>query len=330
MALGLRSMSLAARIEAGIGANRALVFDGDTLVEVHFEADDTGPLAGAVIAGRLASILVPGRRGIVATDAAEVLVEPLPRLAEGAGVHVEIVREAIAEAGRPRLAKGRITDAGLSPGPALAGRLRARGIVTTAITDGEAFDELGWADAVEQAMSAHVAFDGGLLTLSPTPAMTVIDVDGPGEAETLALAAAGAAAAAIRRFGIGGSIGIDLPTVAGKAVRAAIGDVLDATLPQPFERTAVNGFGFVQIVRLRLRASLLETVRTPGFHGLELLRRAIRGPAGGRELTAAPGVIAWLAARPALTEALARRVGGGVALHGEPGRPYSAGDVHCR
>ncbi len=329
-------MALTALVERGIGATRALVLDGGALVEVHFEADDAGPLTGAVLAGRLATILVPGRRGIVATDSGDVLVEPLPGLAEGARVHVEIVREAIAEAGRPRLPKGRIVDgpqfSGPSRGATLAERLAARRVAVEAVGPGDddLLDDTGWGDAVEQALTGHVAFAGGLLTLSPTPAMTVIDVDGPGEAAALALAAAGAAAAAIRRFGIGGSIGIDLPTLAGKAARTAIGEWLDATLPPPFERTAVNGFGFVQIVRPRLRASLLELARTPGFHAIELLRRATRGPAGGRELTASPAVVAWIEARPALVAALARHVGGSVTLHGDPGRAMSAGDVHGR
>ncbi len=46
--------------------------------------------------------------------------------------------------------------------------------------------------------------------------------------------------------------------MAGKAPRQAAAAAIDEHLPEPFERTAVNGFGFVQIVRPRSRASLLE------------------------------------------------------------------------
>ena len=89
------------------------------------------------------------------------------------------------------------------------------------------------------------------------------------------------AAKAIRRLDIGGSIGIDLPTAGSKASRQAAAAAIDDHLPQPFERTAVNGFGFVQIVRPRLRASLLELAqdRAP-FEARALLRRAAFEPPG--------------------------------------------------
>ena len=91
--------------------------------------------------------------------------------------------------------------------------------------------------------------------------MTLFDVDGPGATAALAVAAATAAAEAIVRHDIGGSIGIDFPTVTGKAERLAVAAAIDAALPQPFERTALNGFGFLQIVRPRPRASLPELLR---------------------------------------------------------------------
>jgi hypothetical protein len=49
--------------------------------------------------------------------------------------------------------------------------------------------------------------------------MTLFDVDGGGPLEPLAVAAAHAVARAIERHGIAGSIGIDFPTLAGKAAR---------------------------------------------------------------------------------------------------------------
>jgi hypothetical protein len=52
--------------------------------------------------------------------------------------------------------------------------------------------------------------------MSLTPAMTLFDVDGALPPADLARAGAAAAGRAVRRLGIGGSIGIDLPTLAAK------------------------------------------------------------------------------------------------------------------
>lgn len=327
-------MTATTLVERGIGATRALVMDGTTLIEAHFERDDAGPRAGAVWTGRLTAILAGGRRGIVRLGSVEALLDPLPSaFTEGALVRVEVVREALAEAGRARLAKLRAADGPvgaegeITPGPDLAARLAARGlaIVETGGPGADRLEDAGWSEAIDAAQTGHVAFPGGLLTISPTPAMTVIDVDGPGETETLALAAAEAVAAAIGRFDLTGSIGVDFPTLAGKSARTAVGDRLDALLPPPFERTAMNGFGFVQIVRPRLRPSFVEAVRAPGFAALELLRRAGRGAAGQRTLTAHPLVADWLAAHPDLLAALERQTGGAVALQPDPALAISAG-----
>ena len=324
-----------ALIETGIGAVRALVVDHGAIIAAHFERDDDGPRAGAVHVARLTKIIEPGRRGIVALGGHEGLVEPLPYCAEGGLLRVEVTRAAIHEAGRPRLAKLRNiegaagTQGEVAAGPALAARLQAAGhrLVWLGGQGEDRLEAAGWSETVEAARTGHVAFGGGLLTISPTPAMTVIDIDGPGDPALLAEAAAVAVAAAIRRFDLMGSIGIDFPSLEGKAARGRLGEILDAQLPAPFERTAINGWGFVQIVRQRPRASFVEAVLAPGFAALELLRRAGRGAAGGRNLTAHPAVIGWLAAHPDLVEALARQCGGAVRLHDDARLGMLAGDV---
>jgi hypothetical protein len=263
----------------------------------------------------------------------EALIEPLPRCAEGGLLRVEVVRAAIPEAGRPRLAKLRCLEGDaatlgeVSAGPDLPARLRAAGVAVTML-DGSGEDRLeaaGWSETVAAAQTGHVAFAGGLLTISPTPAMTVIDVDGPGDPDALAMAAVTAVADAIARFDITGSIGVDFPTVAGKALRVALGDALDAALPAPFERTAINGWGFVQIVRPRLRPAFIEQVRAPGFAALELLRRAARRQIGSCVLVGPPALVGWLEARPALLAALARTTGGSIGLRSEPGLGMAGG-----
>jgi len=156
--------------------------------------------------------------------------------------------------------------------------------------------------------------------------MTLIDVDGYLPADELAVAGARAAGLAILRLDIGGSIGIDLPTCRSKAARQAAAFAIEAALPQPFERTAVNGFGFIQIVRARVRASLVELARDrPGFEARALLRSVGRGGPGAKRLVAHPELIRFLETRSAWLDALARQVGGAVTLRSDPSLTISGG-----
>src|SRR3546814_14976761 len=77
-------------------------------------------MAVAVAPGRLIHTVIPRRRGIVRLDSAEeTLLEPIPpKLAEGANVLVEILRESIAEEGSDKLAKVRVAQAGAKALPA--------------------------------------------------------------------------------------------------------------------------------------------------------------------------------------------------------------------
>jgi hypothetical protein len=147
------------------------------------------------------------------------------------------------------------------------------------------------------------------------------------------MAGAAAAGRTIRRLGIGGSIGIDLPTLGPKEERQAAAAALDAALPQPFERTAVNGFGFLQVVRKRERPSLPELLQADpiGTAARLLLRCAERCPGSGERIVqAAPAVIARLEVNPQWLEALGGRIGAPVALRAEAGLAISAGHVQSR
>jgi ribonuclease G len=315
--------------EEGIGENRAILVEDDDIVAAAIELP--GEMrCGSVLSGQLVRIAIPGRRGIVGTDEGEVMVEPLPAaLTEGQKVRVEIVREPIAEPGHPKFAKGRITDAEERDGPSLAERIGSPPPLSRLGPD--LFYEAGWSELIDEALGTPIDFAGGELRMSLTPAMTLFDVDGFLPPFELALAAAEEAAYAIRRLDIGGSIGIDLPTVALREDRLRIVAALDAVLPRPFERTAVNGFGFLQVVRRRERRSLPELIQWDevGAAARGLLRTAERG-VGGCELAAAPAVIARLRANPDWLETLARRQGGPVALREDPRLTTWRGHVHVR
>jgi ribonuclease G len=318
--------------EAGIGEDRAILVEDGEILEAVIELP-SAVRAGAVVEARLRKILIPGRRGIAELDGgAEALVEPLAlQLTEGAAFRAEIRREAVAESGRDKLAKVRATDAPPRTGPRLAERLGRYSEPT--LHGPDRFEEAGWSELLEQAATGEIPFDGGTLRMSLTPAMTLFDVDGGLAPAELARAGAAAAARAIRRFGIGGSIGIDLPTLPGRGDRQAAAAAVDAALPQPFERTAVNGFGFLQIVRRRERPSIPEIVQQDpaGAAARALLRRAQRSAGqGAMVLRAAPAVIARIEARQPWIEALGRQIGADVSLQADAGLSISAGHVQRR
>jgi hypothetical protein len=322
--------------EDGIGENRAALIRDGEIIEAQVELPDE-LRAGAVLAGRLTSILVPKRRAIVSLGSGkEALLEPLPgKLTEGAALRVEVVREALPERGRRKLPKVRVSEAVEAPGPELLDRLGASGIPVTRIGahDPDRLEEHGWSQLLEEAATGEIGFEGGALRMSLTPAMTLFDVDGPLEPRELAVAGAAAAGRAISRLGIGGSIGIDLPTLPAKEDRQAAASALDAALPQPFERTAVNGFGFLQVVRRRERASIAELVQGDpvAASARSLIRAAQRSGGGGeRTIYAAPPVVAYLGVHADWLQRLERHVGAAVRLREEPGLAISAGHVHSQ
>jgi hypothetical protein len=312
-------------IERGIGETRAVLVEDGEIIEARIVLDDATP-AGSIVPARLASTGVGGRNAVaVAEGGIEYL---LPRgaagVTQGATLNIEVTRERIPGAEPWKRPLGRVTDGAALALPELAERLGGRPLPFPAPDD--TLGDLGWDDLLDQSRTGVVPFAGGELRISATPAMTLIDVDGYLAPEELAVLGAAEAAAAVRRLDIGGSIGIDLPTAASKAVRQAAAAGIDREMPQPFERTAVNGFGFIQIVRPRTRASLVELAEDrPAFEARALLRRTAMDGAGAKALVAHPAVVALLQRRPDWLEMLARQVGGRVQLRADATLPMSGG-----
>lgn len=303
-------------IEQGIGETRVMLVEGDRIVEARIIREGVVP-AGTVLRAQLVS----GGRNAVARAGAQSFLLPkgAPGVTEGARLNIEVTREALAGSEPWKRPLARLSDESPRPAPPIDG------LSLSLLAPSDRLEAVGWPDLLDEARSGIIAFAGGELRVSLTPAMTLIDVDGNLPPEQLALAGAQAAASAIRRHGIAGSIGIDLPTIGGKAARQLVAEAVDAILPQPFERTAVNGFGFLQIVRPRRHASLFELAADrAGFEARALLRRAAR-EMGPVTLAANPAVIA--AIQPGWTEQLARLVGGAVTLRAEQGLAMSASYV---
>lgn len=308
-------------IERGIGETRAVLVDDGAIIEARILVDGSVP-AGSVLAARLTDPGLNGRNALALDEGGIEYLLPrgAGRTNHGASVRIEVTREAIPGLEPWKRPLARITDEPVGEASPLRGR---------AVTFPAPADELsgsGWNELVDEARSNIVSFSGGELRISPTAAMTLIDVDGYLAADELAVRGAAAAARAIRRLDIGGSIGIDLPTVGNKAARQAAAAAVDAALPQPFERTAVNGFGFVQIVRPRLRPSLVELAQDhASFEGRSLLRSAALGLPGGKRLIVHSAVRDFIGAHAGWLETLGRQLGGNVELRAEPSLPMSGG-----
>ena len=299
--------------EAGIGEARAALVEDGAIIEAAIELDDGTLRVGTIAPAHLLD-RVTGR--VRLESGAEALLNGGPPVPEGGRLTVRIVRESLAEPGRLKPARAAPTDEAPCAGPNLLDRLTDAPVRHVPAHGPDLLEEAGWSELVEEARTGDIAFPGGELRMWPTPAMTLFDVDGGGPLDTLAIQAAQAVARAVRRHGVGGSIGVDFPTLAGKAARRAVAEALDAALAwagaPPFERTAMNGFGFLQIVRPRPRASLPEQLRADpvGAQARAALRRLEREPPGAPPAHRLPAaMLARLQARPDWLAELARRTG---------------------
>lgn len=306
-------------IEDGIGEHRALLLNGDVVIAAQVDwlgALSPGLVEDAVLISRAAG----SPRGTLRfANGEEALVDGLPREAsEGAKVRAIITRAAMAEQGRLKRAQARLTQDLPRMAPSLAKRLGGKVV--------RAFPAGAWEEIVGLAFSAELAFAGGAITISPTPAMTVIDIDGTLPPLACSLAAVPAIAQAIRQLGLGGSIAIDFPTLADKADRRAVDDALKIALSGwPHEATAMNGFGLVHLVARLEAPSLLHrcALNPAGAAARLLLRRAERiEGAGDLLLCAHPAVNAAL--KEEWKVELERRTGRRIRTEADPALAFEA------
>jgi ribonuclease G len=324
-------------IEYGIGEHRALLMDGAQVcaAKVYWPGEMN---AGRLVTAKLASKLAGKRRGIAVTESGtEILLDNLPpAITEGASLYVTITRAPITERGRLKRAIGRAEDTraveeGLARcvkpakdvgfGYPMLGEANVRQLPPGSLLDDR------WDEVWHAASAGEIDFAGGSILVSVTPAMTVIDIDGTGRPRDLALAAIPAIGQALRWFDIGGNIGIDFPTIQDKADRKAVDAALDAELTDwPHERTAMNGFGFVQLVARLEGPSLLHRFATSrtGMCARHALRVAEAAQGHGPVLELRVHAALKPKLKPEWLAELARRTGREVRIATDPGLALEA------
>ena len=305
-------------IEDGIGETRALLIDGEQVLAARvFWPGELRP--GQAAQGKLTTKMKGSRRGVALLDGGvEALVDHLPPQAtEGQTLDLVITRAPIAERGRLKRAQARVAQAGASalPSPLPDSRTVRR------------FPAGLWDNVWHAGSSAGLDFPGGEVLVSVTPAMTVIDIDGIGNPREVALAAVPAIARAVAWLDIGGNIGIDFPTLSDKADRRAVDVAIGAALAGwPHERTAMNGFGFVQLVARLESPSLLHRFSTSrvGMCARLALRLAesLEGHGPLTELRVHPALKARL--KDEWIDELRRRTGRDVRILTDPGLALEA------
>ncbi len=291
-------------VEHGIGEERAILLDSGEVRAARLRWPG-GLEAGLVEEVALSHRAAGTRRGAAWFACGDqALVDGLPAtVTEGLTIRLMVTRAGISEGGRYKLPLARPTTAAPRGAPGLAEALGGK--VVPSFAPGL------WDELVLDAAFAKFDFTGGGLTVSPTPAMTVIDVDGTLPHKALALAAAEAVAQIVGRMDLAGSIGIDFPTLPDKADRRAVDEALVAAFGDwPHERTAMNGFGFVQLVSRLERPSIIARVQQDraGAFARLLLRQAERVAEPGALLLEASDEVRARIAGEWQTE-LARRSG---------------------
>lgn len=310
-------------VEHGIGESRALLVDKGEALAAKLRWPHDLP-AGKVTRAKLVHRTKASDRGTAELgDGTQILIDRIPpEFSEGMEVLVQIKRDAISERGRFKRATGRVVLVDLHGGtredrprdPFDFGRVVRR------------FPSGLWEDVWVSASTREIAFEQGALLFDVTPAMTVVDVDGTLRPIRLAHASIASLVRGLDLFDIGGQVVIDFPMLGDKQPRKEFDQALHEALgKRPMERTAINGFGLVQLVSRLEGPSLLHRFATSriGMAARMALRRAetVEGP-GVTLLTVHPALKAKL--KPEWLAELERRTARPVRIETDPGLAIEA------
>jgi|GEM_PF-70412 len=348
--------------DTGPGEVRAGLTEAGALTELRIMRPRRGkPLlaAGELFTARVLRKIGPNKAMVAIGGGQEGLLHPARGLNEGVLVAAEMTRAPIPEPGRwklPQLRPAPAVTAKKEPGwhgshDAPEAFLRREAARVSAIVcrdarsansvrdtlaghcpevriDLEAIAEADLSGLIDSAVTGEFPIGEGMLCIERTRAMTMIDIDGSGDPLTLNIAAAAEIGRLLRLLDIGGQVGIDFVTLDDRKARAAVDAALaDACAALgPHKRTAMNGFGFVQLIRPRTGPSVPEMLcgtltgrLSRESRAIALLREADRSIGRGpRRLIAPPAIIDTIRQWPDELTQLEASLGTAIELVADP------------
>jgi len=302
-------------IEHAVGEDRAAIYEGRRLVELHVDRPwQKTPRTGDQYIGRVTNIdpSVAGAWVDIDSDAEPALLpfaaqKNMPKLTEGQSVEVTILRSQIKSKGATLRFIAESSD---KPGSVKKLDLKSRLLLRYPDLT---FDEAS-VNAVDAACETTLALPGGgSITLEQTQALLAVDVD-KGSAVSAAAAANEAAkliASQLRLRGLGGLVVVDFPNLRQPKQRKT----LERTFASAFEAdpnitkfNSLSRFGVIEMTRAKPDLSLDDiqntknatpSIETQSLRALRRLTREAAISSGAQlELIVTPEINDWLDSAP--------------------------------
>jgi hypothetical protein len=236
------------------GERRAAVVADGNSVEIPIQRDALWAL-GECGVGRI-DRKTPSGAYVVADDGSALLLRGKTNALEGARVMFEVTREAMSEPGRIKPPEIILRD---SAGNPLIGKDALWDARLASL--GQSAINASIAEGIDVAIAGQSQLGDVTISFQRTKAGLVFDIDGIGDAFAINLVAASEIARLLRLYQVGAMALIDFVSMESKAQRTQIAEAFDAASvldPRSFERTAINGYGMMQVVRARPRPSVLD------------------------------------------------------------------------
>jgi hypothetical protein len=236
------------------GERRAAVVEDGNILEIHIQRDALWAL-GECGVGRI-DRKTPSGAYVVADDGSALLLRGKTNALEGARVMFEVTREAMSEPGRIKPPEIILRD---SVGNPLIGKDALWDARLASL--GQSAINASIAEGIDVAIAGQSQLGDVTISFQRTKAGLVFDIDGIGDAFAINLVAASEIARLLRLYQVGAMALIDFVSMESKAQRTQIAEAFDAASvldPRSFERTAINGYGMMQVVRARPRPSVLD------------------------------------------------------------------------